>query len=68
MLGAVKFFHREGKIPKGCNASFLRLIPKSKNPQSLEKHRPISLVGCMYKIMTKVLSNRIKKSYREGDR
>jgi len=32
VLGAVKFFHREGKIPKGCNASFLTLIPKSENP------------------------------------
>jgi len=57
----MKHFHREGKIPKGCNASFLTLIPKSENPQSLEEYRPISLVGCMYKILTKVLSNRIKK-------
>ena len=59
--GAVKFFHKEGKISKGCNASFFTLIPKSENPQSLEEYRPISLVGCLYKILTKVLSNRIKK-------
>jgi len=59
--GTLKFFHREGKIPKDCNASFLTLIPKSENPQSLEEYRPISLVGCMLKILTKVLSNRIKK-------
>ena len=32
VLGAVKFFHKEGKIPKGCNASFLTLIPKSEKP------------------------------------
>ena len=37
------------------------MIPKSENPQSLEEYRPISLVGCLYKILTKVLSNRIKK-------
>ena len=61
VLGAVKFFHREGKIPEGCNASFLTLIPKSENPQSFKEYRPISLVGCFYKILTKVLSNRIKK-------
>jgi len=61
VLGAVKFFHREGKIPKGCNASFLTLIPKFENPQSLEEYKPISLVGCLYKILSKVLSNRIKK-------
>jgi len=59
--GAVKFFHKEGKILKCCNASFLTLIPKSENPQSLEEYKPISLVGCLYKILTKVLSNRIKK-------
>ena len=61
VLGAVKFLYREGKIPKGSNASFLTLIPKSENPQSLEEYRLISLVGCLYKILTKVLSNRIKK-------
>ncbi|XP_068503760.1 uncharacterized protein [Phaseolus vulgaris] len=61
MLGAVKNFHREGKIPKGCNASVLTLIRKSENPQSLEEYKPISLVSCLYKILTKVLSNRIKK-------
>ena len=61
VMGAVKHFHSEGKIPKGCNASFITLIPKSENPQSLEEYRPISLVGCLYKILTKVLSRRIKK-------
>jgi len=61
VMGAVKHFHSEGKIPKGCNASFITLIPKSENPQSLEEYRPISLVGCFYKILTKVLSGRIKK-------
>jgi len=48
-------------IPKGCNASFITLIPKSENPQSFEEYRPISLVGCLYKILTKVLANRIKR-------
>jgi len=61
VMGALNCFHREGKIPKGCNASFLTLIPKSENPQSLEEYRPISLVGYLYKILTKVLSNRVKK-------
>jgi len=61
MLGVVKFFHKEGMIPKGCNASFITLIPKSENPQSLEEYRPFSLVGCLYKILTNVLANRIKR-------
>ena len=61
VVGAVKYFYSEGKIPKGCNASSLMLIPKTENPQSLKEYRPISLVGCVYKILTKLLSNRIKK-------
>ncbi|ESW34547.1 hypothetical protein PHAVU_001G161800 [Phaseolus vulgaris] len=28
MLGVVKFFHKERTIPKGCNASFITMIPK----------------------------------------
>ena len=31
------------------------------NPQCLNEFRPISLVECMYKIVAKILSNRLKK-------
>jgi len=37
------------------------LIPKVDNPQQLDDFRPISLVGCLYKIISKVLSLRLKK-------
>ena len=46
---------------KGCNASFIALIPKVSDPTSIYQYRPISLVGALYKIITKVLSGRIKK-------
>jgi len=61
VVGVVKYFHSEGKIPKGCNASFITMIPKSENPQSLEEYVPISFVGCLYKTLAKVLSKRIQK-------
>jgi len=61
VFGAINYFHREGKVSKGYNASFITFIPKSENPQSLEEYRPISLVGCLYKTLAKVMSNRFKK-------
>lgn len=54
-------FHDTGKWPRGTNSSFLALIPKIDSPQSLNDFRPISLVGCLYKVVTKILAARIKK-------
>ena len=54
-------FYVNGSFPKGCNASFIVLIPKVTNPQSLDEYKPISLIGCMYKIVAKLLTNRLKK-------
>ncbi|RHN65973.1 putative RNA-directed DNA polymerase [Medicago truncatula] len=53
-------FHRNGKLAKGINSTFIALIRKVENPQSLNEFRPISLVGSMYKILAKVLANRIR--------
>ncbi|GAU51140.1 hypothetical protein TSUD_411890 [Trifolium subterraneum] len=50
-------FHRNGKLTKGLNASFIALIPKVDSPQRLNDFRPISLVGSLYKILAKVLAN-----------
>ena len=58
---AVKDFALNGHWPRGSNASFLCLIPKVENPQQLGEFRPISLVGCLYKIIFKALSLRLKK-------
>ncbi|XP_021971650.1 uncharacterized protein LOC110866811 [Helianthus annuus] len=44
----------------GCNSSFVALIPKQKDPLSIGDFRPISLVGSVYKILAKVLANRLK--------
>jgi len=53
-------FHRSGKLTKGINNTFIALIPKVDNPQKLNDFHPISLVGCMYKILGKLLSNRLR--------
>jgi len=54
-------FHETSFIPKGCNASFIALVPKVRDPCKLDQFRPISLVGAIYKVISKVLAGRIKK-------
>jgi len=53
-------FHRNGRLAKGINNTFIALIPKVDSPQRLNDFRPISLVGSMYKILAKVLANRLR--------
>ncbi|PNX79707.1 cysteine-rich receptor-like protein kinase, partial [Trifolium pratense] len=53
-------FHRNGKLAKGINSTFIALIPKIDSPQRLNDFRPISLVGSLYKILAKVLANRLR--------
>ncbi|GKE13507.1 RNA-directed DNA polymerase, eukaryota [Tanacetum coccineum] len=47
----------DGSLPPGCNSSFIALIPKSQEAKMVKDFRPISLIGSMYKIITKVLAN-----------
>lgn len=51
-------FHENVVWPRGANASFIALIPKTDSPQGLHEFRPISLVNCMYKVISKALANR----------
>jgi hypothetical protein len=53
-------FHVNSVIPKGLLSYFVTLLPKSKCPQSMSDFQPISLLGCLYKIISKVLANRMK--------
>ena len=43
-------FHQRGRLNKEVNASFLTLIPKVPNLVEFRDYRPISLVGCVYKL------------------
>ncbi|GKB69914.1 putative RNA-directed DNA polymerase [Tanacetum coccineum] len=61
LVNAVKWFWDTKEISRGCNSSFVALIPKSTDPIGLGEYRPISLIGCYYKIITKLLAERLKK-------
>ncbi|KAK2656855.1 hypothetical protein Ddye_009907 [Dipteronia dyeriana] len=54
-------FHDDSTIIKELNSTFIALILKIKSPMTVRDFRPISLVGAMYKIMAKILANRLKK-------
>ncbi|GLT33525.1 hypothetical protein SLA2020_081070 [Shorea laevis] len=53
-------FHQNSKLVRGLNSSFLALIPKKLSPKELTDFRPISLLRCVYKLLAKVLANRLK--------
>nr|XP_043616324.1 uncharacterized protein LOC122588274 [Erigeron canadensis] len=55
----VSEFHTHGSIPPGCNSSFITLIPKVSNPTIMSGFRPISLIGIQYKIIAKLIANRL---------
>nr|GEU62969.1 RNA-directed DNA polymerase, eukaryota [Tanacetum cinerariifolium] len=56
---AVDWFFVSGSFPRGCNASFITLIPKVTDAKFVTDFRPISLIGCVYKVITKILANRL---------
>nr|KAJ0194327.1 hypothetical protein LSAT_V11C800406660 [Lactuca sativa] len=60
VMNFVNHFERCGSFARGCNSSFIALAPKTKDPLSLNDFRPISLMGCLSKIISKILSNRLK--------
>ena len=47
-------------FPSNPNDTLLCLIPKCIDPQSMKDLRPISLCNVIYKIIAKVLANRMK--------
>jgi len=56
----VSKFYRNGKLAKSINSTFIALIPKVDSPQRQNDFRPISLVGSLYKILAKLLANRLR--------
>ncbi|GJW56443.1 hypothetical protein Tco_0103174 [Tanacetum coccineum] len=56
-----KWYCDRMEISRGCNASFVTIIPKIVDPIGLGDFKRISLIGCYYKIIEKILAERVKK-------
>ena len=54
-------FFVNGAFIRSLNTTFLVLIPKKGGTKDLKDFRSISLLGSLYKILSKVLANRLKK-------
>ncbi|GJZ14187.1 RNA-directed DNA polymerase, eukaryota, reverse transcriptase zinc-binding domain protein [Tanacetum coccineum] len=59
VVDAMTCFFHQGSFPKDGNSSFVILIPKTPNANMVKDYRPISLIGSMYKIISKILTNRL---------
>jgi hypothetical protein len=52
----------EGNLDlKSLNSGFITLIPKVHSPQTANDYRPITLLNCCLKLITKLLANRLQK-------
>ncbi|CAN1153013.1 LINE-1 retrotransposable element ORF2 protein [Linum perenne] len=60
ILAARRFFEK-CSLPKYVNSILLALIPKKCNAAEMKDYRPISCCNVMYKVISKVLANRLSK-------
>ena len=58
---AILDFLNSGQILGGVNFTHVVLILKVKSPESMSQFRPISLCNFIYKIISKILVNRMKQ-------
>ncbi|RVW40785.1 LINE-1 retrotransposable element ORF2 protein [Vitis vinifera] len=61
IVDVFKEFYEDKSFAKSLNSTFLVLIPKKGGAEDLGDFRPISLLGGVYKVLAKVLSNIIKE-------
>ncbi|GJX08617.1 hypothetical protein Tco_0196549 [Tanacetum coccineum] len=59
VVEAVYYFFNNNFCLKGINSSFIALILKSQGANMVKDFRPISLIGSIYKIIAKLLANRL---------
>lgn len=53
-------FHSNDQWCKSLSATFITLIPKKKGVTQVKDYQPISLLGCLYKLLAKMQVVRLK--------
>ena len=54
-------FYSENLNLEGINTSYIILVPKITNPETVNDYRPISLVNISLKLLAKLLANRLQR-------
>jgi hypothetical protein len=53
--------HAKGKLTQNFSSATIKLIPKKGDTTQLKNWRPISLLSCLYKVISRALNNRLKQ-------
>jgi len=61
LIKLVQNFHSTGFFDERLNETNICLIPKTERPRKMAEFRPISLCNVSYKVISKVLSSRLKR-------
>lgn len=61
LLQLVQKFFQTSVLDPRLNQTHIVLIPKIKSPENISQYRPISLCNFSYKVISKILANRLKK-------
>ncbi|XP_072952512.1 uncharacterized protein [Typha angustifolia] len=57
---AVGHFFNSASMPKAWGDTFITLIPKKEHPVKVADYRPIALCNVSYKVIAKIMANRLK--------
>lgn len=60
IINTIQDFFKSGTLNTDLNYSFITLIPEISTPQTPSDFRPISLSNTVYKLISKIMANRIK--------
>ena len=61
IMAVFQNFHTQAVFEKNLNASFLAFIPKKVDAVEIKDFQPISLVGGICKIISKVLASHLRR-------